>query len=477
MWINCIRPIIANDTGNKYAAPTRKSYLDTLVLNKAIKPSSRDWLTGAMDPFHDFNFDPQGLPDQFAGATVVQFIKRKVTITPPPGLAADALWDCHVTTVPVMTTEIGYAAAYGPGVVIIPSDAVDRAMATVTVVKAAAGKETFPTTYPLIDPGAVFSTEGYSPCDNGNDFSMMRIIGGGFEIHNDTAALYKKGSVTVYSQPTELTSELASTSAPGSGTGFSTIYKSRMPPSTSSLAISNINARTWSAADGCYVPFLLNMDQTSFSQTSPSPLVLNFSDSSADNAYTVSTGAVCTGMKLAGENTPMFRASNPLRKAGLDTVGAYFTGLGIDTVLTLDVRFIVEVAPTPANTTLISLSSPSSEYDPEALILYSKAVRELPPGVKVSMNAAGDWWRLVSGAIGAAAPVIARLGPYGAAAATLATGAKAIGDTVLIQRQNKRVEEIERRNAKKGTQNPRAQQAPPKKPLNPNAKVFVSKLK
>lgn len=444
MWINYIWPIIANDSGNKYATPTRKSYLDTLVLNKVIKPSSRDWLTGALDPFHDFQFTPEGLPDQFAGSTVVQFIKRKITINAPTTLVAGDKWDAHIFISPTMVSRAFQGCTSSPGT--LNSDgAYTHQLGTVSVVKVKSGTPTLPNTIPF-PPPAVFQAQVLSPCDNGNDFSLMRVIGGGFEIHNDTAELYKNGSVVVYAQPTQRDIDYGVANFVGSPQHQGNWYRTRSPPATVSDATSNINSVTWSAAEGCYVPFLLDMEDMDFRQATAIPMVMNKVDSSLDYAF---TPAITNSLAATGDDSNI-KASEPMRYAGLETTGAYFTGLSFESILTLDVRFIVEIAPTPANTTLISLATPSSEYDPEALVLYSRACRELPAGVKVSMNAGGDWWKIVSGAINYAAPIVAKMGPYGAAISAGAQGIRVIGDTVQKAREGRR-----------GTQNPRAAPAPP----------------
>lgn len=458
----------------KYANPTRKSYMDSLVQQKVIKPSSRDWLTGALDPFHDFQFTPEGLPDQFSGSSVVQFIKRKVTIQPPEGLLATEKWDAHIFTAPLLTKHDAAPMAAGPGGM-YNEDLMTCSLGTLNAFVVKSGLPTLPNALPSITtpfPGR----QVLSPCDEGNTFSLMRLIGGGFEVHNDTAELYKNGSVTVYSQPSTIESDFGCVYAKDGATQLSNLgafNKSRMPPSTIGEATANVNSTTWSAAEGCYVPFLLDVAKLDFSQSSAIPLVMVKVDNS-DNygAYPA------WGIKTENGVPPPFidgatvgqRAIEPVRLAHLETSGAYFTGLSPETILTLDVRFIVEVAPTAANTTLISLATPSSEYDPDALVLYSRACRELPAGVKVNMNAAGDWWRIVSGAIKFAAPVVAKLGPYGAGIAAAASGVSAIGDAAQEMRQQRKAD----KNAKKnGTQNSRSQLAVPKSKLNPNAKPFI----
>ncbi len=423
-----------------------------MVAAHTISKNAQDWLTGALDPFHDFQYTPEGLPDTFDGNSVVQFIKRKVSIAAPAGIGANN-WDCHIFTAPLMTSNVARYHKYQPGFTLVDSTAaVDMSLGTVNVYKALANSDLLPNTEPAPLTYTLptnFSSICVSPTDNANDFSLMRIIGGGFEVHNDTAELYKKGNVVVYAQPTGLKDQWGTYSFANAGNSFANAqWKSgRLPPVNVDAATSNVNSVSWSAAEGCYVPFRLSMDRVEFQQTTSDMLMLAKTDNSMDYAtYTPSVGITGTKVTSVDAGGPVLRArsSDPVRFSSLDTTGAYFTGLGPETVLTLDIRFIVEIAPTPANQTLISLASPSSSYEPAALALYARAVSELPPGTKVSNNASGDWWKQVSAGVKAIAPVVGSAGPYGALASAVLGGITAVGDTVSASRQRQKEKKAER---------------------------------
>jgi hypothetical protein len=338
-------------------------------------------------------------------------------------------------------------------------------LGTVNVYAVPSGEPTLPVEPIPFVVNANAEYRAISPCDNGNAFSLMRIIGGGFEVHNDTAELYKKGSVTVYNQPTELQDAPLRVGLDGAApNSFGIVRKSRLPPGNVSTATANVTSRTWEARDGCYVPFQLDVTDLKFQQATGQGLVMPAIDTSLDFGYQTQTWGTELDLLAVGP-TFTFRSDSPIRYAGLETVGAYFSGLGPETVLTLDVRFIVEIAPTPANTTLISLATPSSQYDPQALVLYSKAVRELPPGVKVNMNAAGDWWKLISDAARKVAPVIKTLGPYGQAAGHAVSMAADFGDMVAkIRNEGKKKKEEGKAGTKSdsGNRNPASSSSQPK---------------
>lgn len=430
-------------------------------------------MTGALDPFHDFQYHPEGVPDQYSGPSVVQFLKRKITISKPAALAAGAQWDAHFFTAPIMKTMNGVAGAYLPGNY-REYTAWAGSLGTVNVVTCLSGGRSLPLTV-NDSPPTNYTSQSFSPCDLGNDYSMMRIIGGGFEVHNDTAELYLNGSVSVYSQPNESDFQFTVLGIAGdSGSGG--LHKTRMPPSILSEAVSNVNSRTWEAKHGTYTTFQLDIEKLGFEQATGQPVVMCKTDQSLD--YVLASPTFSSDCELVAQPDGLypfkaFRSVVPVRRAAIETSGAYFTGLDEHSVLTLDIVFIVEIAPTPANQTLISLATPSALYDPEALVLYSRALRELPPGVKASMNASGDWWKMVSGAINFVAPVLAKMGPYGAAAAGAARAGQIVGNSVIEVRRQKQ-ERREAEQAKRNTSQPRA---PPKIPPSPAAKAAKQKVK
>lgn len=369
-----------------------------------------------MDPFHDFEFTPKGLPDTFAGNTVVQTIKKQINIAAPASLADDALWDCHICSLPILDT-VDASAGFADFASITPNPvSVASKLGTIVVNTALSGQMTFPDNNVVFAP-TNFVSAAYSPSDGQNTFSMQRIYGGGWEVTNTTADLYKNGSVCVYSQPQEITDNPLDDLSSG---GSFIAQLARMPPGTLSQANSNVNSVTWAAADGCYVPLRLDVADAKFRQATCKPLVFLKGDDTSGTDYPVLYQNFSFPAPADG---PLAHSDVGVRSAGLETVGSYFTGLSKQTTLTLTIRFIVEIAPTPSNQTLISLASPSSEYDPAALALYTRAVRELPPGTPVKNNADGDWWKIVSSAVKMAAPAIQAAGPMGAVVGTLAKGA------------------------------------------------------
>jgi hypothetical protein len=131
--------------------------------------------------------------------------------------------------------------------------------------------------------------------------------------------------------------------------------------------------------------------------------------------------------------------SNGWLEAPIETTGAFFSGLSQETVLTLDIRWFTEVAPTSANTAMLSMCSPSAHYDPRALECYTNCLLTLPPGVPVGMNEKGDFWRMAvkaaKKATEIASPFMAVLGPEAAALTAAAETGLTVVDNVLNKRK------------------------------------------
>ena len=388
-------------------------------------PDGKNWLTMALDPFHDTNVPVTGYPDQLSTATAVQYVKKNVTIVKPTNLAPGLKWDCHIATLPIADTVFGFANSQ-------PNErghyektggaATPVTMGTVTVVKGISGYGSFPNDVGGFAYQATRQTYGYSGTDD-NRKSPSRLIGGGFEVHNDTAELEKQGSVTVYSMTNAVNGSafcgIFDMIPVANHIAVATVRTARMPPATRTAAASLNDARTWQAAEGCYVPFRLNTESDGLRMSPRENGAFAFTSNDSGDGDAVSNFMITNtneegfndnvpnvnflrvvhgastnvnGSELALDTLP---GCSGYRVAPIHTSGAYFSGLSEATVLTLSLRFVLEVAPTTANPALLYMTSPSPLYDAKALTCYANCVNRLPPGVPVDQNAKGDFWRLV----------------------------------------------------------------------------------
>jgi len=90
----------------------------------------------------------------------------------------------------------------------------------------------------------------------------------------------------------------------------------------------------------------------------------------------------------------------------------------------VNVRWLIERMPGPTETDLVVLATPSAPFDPLALELYSRCIRDMPPGVPLSENPLGEWFANVLGKVSELAPVI------GDAVGAFVPGASLIGKAV-----------------------------------------------
>jgi hypothetical protein len=397
---------------------------DNFFANRGLTEDGSAWVTRALDPFHDYNTQLAGMPDHDTEPTAIQTLRRKITIEKPAGLPAGAKFDAHIFTLPMLETiemrEIGplSAAHYYDQ---LTTGTSSFQAGTVNVQTVQTGNDSFPggTAYGSF---AVREAIGLSVNDN-NGLSQKKIIGGGFEVHNDTAALSMGGSCMVYTQPQSNVLQLSNASVAGGTTHLALCHKGRAPPVNLTAAAQIPASRTWQAAEGCYVPFKLDISKGSeFKPKTVDVPVFVISDDvgSATTGGAIAALSTSGGLKYLGSGAA---GTDGFHEAPIETTGAYFTGLPEDTVLTLDVLFLVEVAPTAANPALLSLVRPTAFYDPTALELYCRTVAAIPPGTPVRNNEAGNWWKSVKDVarqvmpyVGAVAPIVLAASGHPAAA-------------------------------------------------------------
>lgn len=416
--------------------------------------ASRNWLKVALDPFHDFNVPISGIPDNDSQSSAVQVIPKVVTISAPANLAVGETWSAHFSTLPTASTQnarscirdqtLGLA---GEGAVRLTDGGQQAQLGTITVVTHGDDPRanlSSNTSYPSLTGGTpstrVTYADSYSSTsrefyahslDDNNEKTMKKLIGGGFEVHNDTAALYKQGSVTVYSSGNSVTEEVAESA---NGTVSATylhqaIRKCRQPPSDKAEAGSMPDSRTFEAAEGVYVPIRLG-DDTHYAINKRAVFLTQSSDST-DTTLDTPQGYATVWSTAASGITQNYQVTH--RPLDIETTGAYFSGLSPETTLTLSIKFLVELCPTAANPSMLYMASPTAMYCPRALELYHQTVRSLPPGVPVNFNDKGDWFRMATKVVSEVAPLIA---PFlGAINPGLATAAGLVGSVAGVTNQ------------------------------------------
>lgn len=395
-------------------------------------PEGYNWLVAATDPFHDYLLTVSGYPDSEIGNTTVQVFKRKVTLSKPPNLDEGQLWDCHITTLPILQ---GPVAPYGDLFTSYPAyqwvngtgtigwygteDATWTAnypLGTVCVASVRSGNPTWPAPSPVTAPGAWNPLDGrdsvfqaFNAIPEGTKTSMCRLIAGGLEVHNDTSPMYVQGASTSYVMSQDTGFEAVEIFNEGDDK-FSYCSRVRMPPSTVADAALIPNSIGLKAEQGILAPFVLDVDNLNFEMVKPHSLIVAYTDVFPNPQEPFVFGDIPPNTAIVAacpEYPGLFQ--NRMRHAAIETTGTYFTGLSSQTVLTLEMVFIIESRPTPADPTLLSLASPACPMDPLAIKTYAEIRKRLPPGVPVDMNAKGDWFRMVQKVAREVAPYVPRI--------------------------------------------------------------------
>jgi hypothetical protein len=387
-----------------------------------LSETGRQWLTRALDPFHDTLEKAAGYPDMDMSASVVQEVNLTMQISAPSTLPSGSNWDCHIFNL------VDFAEGYGTSglnwAYLIPTTmglksyvsspgVTSIAPAGVVALSGAAGSALLPNMSGVATNLLAFSNVSASSYITGK----CRCVAGGFEVINTTAPLYAQGLVTCYRMPQSFTPMFVQNVAPlqtgtGSSYDLTPALAVELPPGSVDKALVLPSSKQWDAKRGAYCVFTL--------ATSEVPLL---SFDSRTRLYLANNNPTSTQIPALAQ------AINPSSSSGnmgsylsyFNTSGVYLTGLSPQTTLQVNVKYIVEAVP-GQNNQLVTLAQPSPPYDPDALELYAHMVRHLPPGVPQDENPAGEWWKNVLATIGDLATSASAIHPLFGAAGTVLRG-------------------------------------------------------
>lgn len=363
----------------------KPKFLDALVKSSKLTQDGRDWLTLALDPFHDYEHPVAGYPDADGSQTIVSCYTYQLDVAKPAGVVGN--WDCHVFTTPMMTSTAQTIATVAATWLNVIEGAQLANVGPLTIHAGASGASVF--------PGAVGAeSKVLPPVGSTNLISgITRVIGMGYEVTNTTSALNKQGAVTSYRTPQYLDGlgQISLSNAAATVKGVVATRRYRAAPD--SIAEANLlkGTRTWDAAEGVYAVAVQNSQQN--------PMKL------AENAMCLATKYSYPGVAelqpISSFSTTVINAAPALsalvpsltQLSPFDTTGSYFTGLSPETTLTVKLRVYVERAPSFTDSDLSVLATPSAGLDEMAMTLYSHAVSQLPVAVTVKENGIGDWFR------------------------------------------------------------------------------------
>jgi hypothetical protein len=439
----------------------RQDALQRLVDSKVISEDGKQWLTAALDPFHDFNHQLAGYPDADVSQTVVSCYTYEHELSAPPGTVGT--WSAHIVSLPMLSAHQDgkiYNQTADWTFCIEPNPSVSTSLAPIVIYAGADLASCAPQV-----PAIPASTQAMLPATNVKDLSSgcTRIIGAGFEVHNTTADIYKQGSVTTYRMPqSQSTNQSLLSNTAETNFTVATGTRFRAPPTT--LAQANLlkGTRTWEARDGVYATLLQSSVSNPLKNLANEHIMFD-QYPEPGTASNILSSPIVTTLPRAG---PHAGVPKPTQTSPFDTTGAMFTGLSKETTLVIKARFYVERAPTWNEPALAVLASPSAGYDVAALELYAQCVNMLPAAVHVGENAKGDWWRAVLSVIKHVAA------PLGMALSPFVPGAGIIGGAVSTV-----AGQIDPKKPVSSQSVAQAKESRPRKPLPPRSKTRVNSIK
>jgi hypothetical protein len=391
----------------------------------------RDWLIGAVDPFHDTPLRIEGYPDVNEASSVVQVIKLSANVTAPSEVTT-GLWDAHFVQFPWALPSQGLVGAFVPQGAAAPVAGggiffLNSIGSLTTGVWGGLGVHTVPAggttwatnatsgdqSFPLAAKLGPFLTDEY------------RVLGMGFEVINTTSDLNVQGLVTCYRMPfTDIDSAktvlvTGTTSGPPVTTalGWLDMVTTTTPPIKPSTSLLLEGSKQWKAKEGCYVVSTLNSAEL---PTGNAACTIALQLDPGDPQFNAATAThVITAPQTATNILiPPTTATNIITPVGSSSTstmkfnfaGAYFQGLSVQTSLTVNAVYIIEKFPSQLDSNLVVLATPSARFDPQALDLYSEITRSMPVGVPQRMNGLGDWFAdAISEASNFIAPVLSSI--------------------------------------------------------------------
>jgi len=377
--------------------------LATISAQLGVSQAGREWVTAAIDPYHDTALRICGYPDIEESPSISQVVKRTYTISKPAS-AGSGNWDAHISSFPWLKA-MDVNAFTGTNNLYVPNTT------TITAGSGLGGLmvDTVPNTSPptptfqMVVTGGTPSWVSLDSADTAVfTVGEWRQIAHGFEVVNTTSELNVQGLVTSYAAPFPQRSSKSNSSVfafqnttpPTLAIGVLEVLNASFCPTTPAAAMLLPGSRQWKAKEGAYVVPRLNNQDLAAGLDNTGIIITSSSDPVAQT-FIVGAGGSSTVIPPS-----LFVLQNYANEASFLTDfnwgGAYFTGLSATSTLTINEIRVFERFPSiqiPADSQLVVLAQPSPKYDPQAIELYSVVSAMMPTGVPQRMNGIGEWFK------------------------------------------------------------------------------------
>lgn len=215
-----------------------------------------------------------------------------------------------------------------------------------------------------------------------------RLVGMGLEVINVTAPIQRSGTLFGWrTEGLEAETETYQYLNAGLIARAASTRRCSTPPLNTAQAELLPGTRSWAAEEGAYMVLPFKGDNPPLYPTTVTPITLVTGGTLlVDNAN--SGQAVLTGGANVTQQLGRLLPTN--------LMGCILTGLNDQAKITVNAIWYYEEFP-DVSSSVLTLATPSCEFDPVALRLYTDALNTLPVCVPSSWNTAGDWfWDVVT---------------------------------------------------------------------------------
>jgi hypothetical protein len=370
---------------------------EALSTQKGLTPQGRAWLKVALDPFHDTESTLAGFPDNDDSPSCIQFVKKSFSYTTTGVESAvnfimtPFMKGTYINSSGTLNLNGGQVT----GGVAFPASLLFGGLALQTTLA------TGPTTpITLLDPSEFVG-------------SNTRIIAMGFEVHDVTNELQETGTCTVWQAP--VYQEIGAVTPNGFIDTAGLVAATPVPVNSYSIFPATLDqimllsgSRQWAAYNGSYTVSKMSSTVNPYATrtTSVAMYIDPYNPSSSSTSAVIYYGIKTSGSIPAGTAAPNIPGTSAPIFSPFLYHGAHYSALPVSVPpatpvlqsFTLTAHWILETAPGP-NDPLITLASPSAQFDPAALELYGAIVKTRAPGAQVAENSLGGWFNDIVGAM------------------------------------------------------------------------------
>lgn len=389
-------PIVETVTQKEKPGPTASNKIVQAALDTGvISGDGYNWLTLATDPYHDVPVSHfSGIPDEIEGESVCMVINDSVNVSKPASFGASSNWNARITINPTMAATETQAANFHPFVC-----------------------GTTNSTYPANITGAFASvnidySEGSNPFSDfsgeliGGSYTIMnvphsqlvgptKLAGMGVEVIDTSAEINKQGLVSCIDMNQDsIPISCQMVSGTGSISGVSGLYTVRAPPKSLSEMVKYQPIAQWEAKKGAYaVVQLKSIGTHPANSTYGSPLLLNEDFSSGFNRTLLNQRVARFENVTVGSFSGAYTPVGLCPVSPLNTKVIMLTGLNPNSTFTVRGRWVIEKYPNDFEPQILPMVTPTANYDPAAIEIYSRIINSMPPMVPLSWNASRQWWK------------------------------------------------------------------------------------